>query len=111
MSGSCAGHRVSWFHWLALAEFGNMLIQIMGMCFALALIFHWFVVLAELSLEVHERILFLPAIHEKCFIMQIPKVLVHAYVSCLTLLINTRTYSGVCVIWCCSGAKDNFWVR
>lgn len=34
------------------------------------------------------------------FIIQVPRVLVHPYVSCLILLINSAMYSGVCRIQC-----------
>lgn len=113
VSSSCAGHGVCWFHWLILhfSEFGNMLIQIMVLCFALALmaLLCWESYLVERMKECN--ILFLPVIHGNCFIMQIPEVLVHPYVNCLIVLINPVTYFGVCGIWCCPGAKDNFWVR
>lgn len=96
VSSSCAGHGVCWFHWLILhfSEFGNMLIQIMVLCFALALmaLLCWESYLVERMKECNT--LFLPVIHVNCFIMQIPEVLVHPYVNCLIVLINPVTYLG-----------------
>jgi len=51
-------------------------------------------------------------LHRLYISMYVPKVLVHTFVNCLMLLINTYAYYGVCGIWCCPSVReDNFWIR
>ena len=66
-----------------------MLVQTMAMCFTLLLMAFlcWGSYLVERMRECIS--LFLPRIDVGGFIMQVPKVLVNPYMSCLILLINT----------------------
>ena len=72
-----------------------MLIQIMSMCSVLALMAllccgSYLVEEDEERMEMREYISFsLPGIDVNGFIMQAPEVLVHPYVSCSILIINT----------------------
>ena len=72
-----------------MKELGNLLVQTMAMCFVLALV-ALLCCGSYLVEKMREYIsLSLPGIDVDGFIMQAPEVLVHPYVSCLILLINT----------------------
>lgn len=81
----CCGSYLVW----RMKERGNVLIQIVSMCFVLA-VMALLCCGSYLVEEMREHIsLSLPGIDVNGFIMQAPEVLVHPYVSCSILIINT----------------------
>lgn len=95
-SSSCASHRDCWLHCLSLylVELENVLIRTMALSFALAFLallfwrkYHMVTMKKFISLSI-------PGNSADGFIMQASEILVHPYIGCLILLINT-----VSILW------------